>query len=336
MKDIDSKNTELINVLADHEPRNEQKPCRKLDKLLVISVVVSMGFHVGIFFLAPWMLPKPRDHRSAALEVWLTEKPASKKTENPQPKTVVTVSSKEHKRPREARFFAEQDQTAEKEQKALMDRHVAMESESVKPDRARPMNEATDQDTDSAMREEHDPNSTLPMTIDRFLNNKRRMAKTKDPLNIRPHFNSQTLPRGQSSDDVLNDVETGDKTTLNAWQWQHAPFFNRIKTRIAKVWAPDRQIRRFDPKGSLLGHKERVTVLSITIGRDGNVTRLSVIDGSGVAYLDDEALRTLKVSAPFPNPPKELFNDREEFSFSFAFHLSVNRGISFDFQWERE
>jgi TonB family protein len=144
-----------------------------------------------------------------------------------------------------------------------------------------------------------------------------------DPLGIMPKFASFT----KDSIDAVN----GDTTELNAWKWDHAPFFNRIKEQIASIWSPLAQINRHDPNGKLLGQTNRVTVLSISINKIGELIDLSIKNPSGVNYLDEEALRALKKASPFLYPPQELFKNNNTFSFDFAFHVEVNRGISLNF-----
>ncbi|HXW54051.1 MAG TPA: hypothetical protein VEL47_08110, partial [Myxococcota bacterium] len=239
---IDIGNIRLVNVLADQESRSPQRIYPAPDKLIATAVVISLGFHVGIFLLAPWMLPKVRDHRNAALAVWLVEKPASPQLPDPSQKTVVALATTEPKKPRDARFLAEQDHATEKEQKA-------------------PINGTGDDSRESGQNSYYElneeANSVAKPTVDRFLNHpKKRKNQGDDVLGIKAQLNSENSRHTNSSFDLLKDVEMGDKTNLNAWQWRHAPFFNRIKSAIGQVWSPQQQIRRFDPKGTLLGHKD--------------------------------------------------------------------------------
>ena len=155
-----------------------------------------------------------------------------------------------------------------------------------------------------------------------------------DPLGLRPKFNERAYAK--SGGEFIPDVKESDKTELNAWQWRHAPFFNRVKDRIGQTWSPQSQIARFDPQGSLLGQKDRITILQVTIDRQGNLRDLKITNQSGVSYLDDEAERAFRAAAPFLYPPQELFNDGDEFSFTFAFHLYLDRGFSFGFDWQND
>jgi outer membrane biosynthesis protein TonB len=74
----------------------------------------------------------------------------------------------------------------------------------------------------------------------------------------------------------------------------------------------------------------------VTIDRQGYLRDVKITDHSGVGYLDDEAERAFVVAAPFLYPPQELFDKGDEFSFTFAFHLYLDRGFSFGFDWNNE
>ena len=152
--------------------------------------------------------------------------------------------------------------------------------------------------------------------------------KALDPLGIYKLEKSE-LP----NEHISSNMEESNETKLNAWQWRHAGFFNRIKEKIGKNWSPQYQIAKYDPQGLLLGNKDRVTILSVTIDQNGNLTNLEVQKSSQVAYLDEEALNAFRSSQPFLFPPKELFNNEETFSFEFGFYLQINSRPSFDFNW---
>jgi TonB family protein len=272
--------------------------------------------HAALLLLLPLLLnDDPRLTRAEALRVWLTEKPSAMNKEVPtnEKKTVVEIKPvAKTERPKEARFLAELDQSATNERRARAGQkgqNVADDNNETKPTRRAERESSTN-------------------------GQKREHVRKNDPLGLRPQFKEKTS--AHSGGEFLPEIKEGEHTELNAWQWRHAPFFNRIKARIGQIWSPQTQIARFDPQGVLLGQQDRVTVLQVTIDRKGDLRDLKITAQSGVAYLDDEAERTLRVAAPFPFPPQELFIDNDEFSFTFAFHLYLNRGFSFGFDWNKD
>jgi protein TonB len=131
--------------------------------------------------------------------------------------------------------------------------------------------------------------------------------------------------------DNLGKTETGTQTQLNTFEWKHAAYFNRIKETVARIWSPILQIRRYDPAGALIGKSERTTLVEITLDLSGAVINAQLKSPSGVFYLDDEAIQAFKKAAQFPNPPKALFAEKDNFSFTFGFVVSLQKGFSMSF-----
>lgn len=154
----------------------------------------------------------------------------------------------------------------------------------------------------------------------------KQATKKNDPLGL-------YSPRRNASPEHVVGTKEGNETSLSAWQYQHAPFFNRIKDRIGAIWNPTQAIRRNDPAGKLLGQMDRVTGVQVSIDKQGNIVDVIITRESGVDYLDAEALRATKLSGPYINPPLALFKGKQYFVFDFGFYLSVSRGFSFDFDW---
>lgn len=220
-------------------------------------------------------------------------------------KTIVSLPEKNSTKPDKAKFLAEQDQRSDHEQVATP-RAFKKTSGAQKHQKAR-----------NDFKKPHKPSA-----------NKKHI---NDPLGIRtpPSFNN-SMP----SDEYVPGIDEGEKTTLNAWQYRHASFFNRIRDAVAQNWSPNSQIYRYDPDGSMLGHLDRITVMEVTIDKQGSLTALYIAHSSGINYLDDEALRSFKQAAPFLYPPSELFLENTQFTFKFSFFVQVNRGLKLDFDWD--
>lgn len=152
------------------------------------------------------------------------------------------------------------------------------------------------------------------------------------------HFSIPTLQQverlaGLPANDHLL-VEEDEATSLNAFEWKHATYFNRVQDAVARVWSPNvaTALRTADPDGRLYGSSDRMTRLEVTIDTSGNVVDLVLQEPSGAGALDDEALRSFRVAGPFPNPPIALFKGRDRYSFSFGFAVNYNRG-GVDLNW---
>lgn len=280
---------------------------------VLFAVGVSLLLHVGLLLLIPKLWSGSKDHKKAALQVWLTERP---KTSDELPKKAMKVVDLPkvsiQVKPKSANYWAEQDHATSKEMRAKHNKALAA-----------PSSPAMAHD-DSVM------DAPKPLATGHRVTGKNKHRN--DPLGIRLQFGGNPA-HAATMPEHLPELPEGEAGQLNTWQWRHAPFFNRIKARIGQIWSPQSQIARFDPQGALLGNMDRVTVLSVTIDKEGRLAELLVSEPSGVAYLDEEAQRALRESAPFLFPPQELFAQNQEFSFTFAFHLYLNRGFSLDIDW---
>lgn len=153
-----------------------------------------------------------------------------------------------------------------------------------------------------------------------------------DPQSLFPNFeNSKVLnPRGQEgSIDYLRDVEEGDKTVLNRKRSRYWAFFDRLKLQIAQQWSPRSEYRKRDPYGNVYGVKDRYSTIRVTLNGDGSVRQLHVDRSSGLDFYDDEAIRAIRVAAPFHNPPEGLKDEDGLIHFTFGFYFEITSGSSF-------
>lgn len=148
-----------------------------------------------------------------------------------------------------------------------------------------------------------------------------------DVPNLKPSQEMLERAIGGGSVDHLDDVSDGDETALNAKRWIHASFFNRMKRQVAQNWDPASVWRRRDPSGQVYGFKTRVTEVRVSLTTKGQLAKIVVTSPSGVAELDDEAVRAFHAAAPFVNTPKELASDDGliTFAFSFVFEIGAPR-----------
>ncbi len=141
---------------------------------------------------------------------------------------------------------------------------------------------------------------------------------------LRPSEDVLERALGGGSVDKLDGVESGKTTALNARRWKYASFFNRMKRRVAQNWHPGVLYARRDPTGNVYGGKNRVTLVKVSLSRQGAVTGIHVVKGSGIDFLDDEAVRAFQAAQPFPNPPEGLVDQRSNrITFTFGFHFEV-------------
>lgn len=144
--------------------------------------------------------------------------------------------------------------------------------------------------------------------------------------NLRP--SDEVLERvvGGGNVDHIEDAEEGELTALSAKQDKFASFFNRMKRQVAQNWEAGSVWRRRDPTGAVYGFKSRITEVRVSLSPKGELVKVQVVTPSGVAELDEEAMRAFRAAAPFPNPPEGLITASTGLiTFEFGFHMSVGR-----------
>lgn len=278
------------------------------------ALCLALTLHVGLLYLAQILMKgeaiaeKPLPVRPISLAE-LTA-PVPQKRLPAKKKQVVSIPKPiQERRPEKAEFLAEHDSSADKQ---TISRESSLVSDKITAKVQKGKLAKEDEGGDSAR-----AHKTAPGT--------RGLIKV-------PSWKELAGSAGSPFSESVANVEEGAQTRLNSWQWKHAVFFNRIKTRVAANWSPNTQIKRFDPKGAQIGGQDRLTSLRVTIDRRGNMIDVEVISPSGVGYLDDEAVKAFKNAAPFANPPKQLFEEDELFTFEFGFHLSMQLGFGFGFK----
>lgn len=141
--------------------------------------------------------------------------------------------------------------------------------------------------------------------------------------NLKPTEEVLERVMGGGSVDHLEDVDSGDETSLSAKRWVYASFFNRLKRQVAQNWDPNTVWRRVDPTGTVYGTKTRVTEVRVSLSPRGDLAKILVISPSGSVELDEEAVRAFRVAAPFPNPPEGLVQKDNLITFGFSFFFQL-------------
>lgn len=136
--------------------------------------------------------------------------------------------------------------------------------------------------------------------------------------------------------DDIQDVEDGDVNQLNSRRWKYASFFNRVRDQVSQHWHPEVVHAARDPDGSRYGIKTRVTRLLIRLNPDGTLNKVKLDKSSDVDFLDEEAIRAVRLAAPFNNPPSQLVDAETGFiDFGFGFIFEVESGKPQIFRYRR-
>ena len=87
-------------------------------------------------------------------------------------------------------------------------------------------------------------------------------------------------------------------TALNAPEIQYISYFASIKRKIELVW-------QYPQDAANAGIQGELTV-DFVIGRDGSLESVQILQGSGYKILDDEAIGSIRIAAPY-NPIPENY-----------------------------
>jgi TonB family protein len=137
-----------------------------------------------------------------------------------------------------------------------------------------------------------------------------------------------TLDLAEHADDELSDVPLGDSTQLRAHASSYAGFINGVRDRVRRVWRVREVYQEADPSHRFPGNA-LVTEVAVRLQADGKVARATVLRGSGLSEVDEEATAVLSRAGPFTLPAGILDPDGSfSFQFSFTFDLTPLRFLT--------
>lgn len=242
-------------------------------------------------------------------------------------------------RPDDARRISEFDQRVDEERVAPNQRPIvgnrprprgtqARENQKDSqddPDRARNSDGNTEGDAEAGEGNSAS-DSDITEADDGRVADERGAAKNNTPKGLRGTPDQlQGLFGRPGTYDHVPDVEQGNENILNSRRNKYASFFNRVRDQVSQEWEPEVLHAKHDPYGKIYGTKTRTTRLRIMLNPDGSVHRIYVDRPSGVAYLDEEAIRSVRLGAPFINPPPQLIDPKSgKIDFTFNFILMID------------
>lgn len=116
--------------------------------------------------------------------------------------------------------------------------------------------------------------------------------------------------RAPSEDDQETiSLDTDDRRYVN--------YATAIKERIAKQWTypPDAKARLVEGKLRLL----------FSLTRAGEMSRVQILEPSGSAVLDQEAMRAVRAGSPYPPFPEHVTVGRLNIDANFEYRLTANK-----------
>lgn len=138
----------------------------------------------------------------------------------------------------------------------------------------------------------------------RMKENKGYMSQedTKKGLDLTPSAEELSRLVALAPNNYLPGVEIGNATLLNTREFAFAGYFVRMKRQMEAVWDPRPVLYRTSTEKKPM----YITSVSMVLDEKGKVLSANIERSSQVKELDEEAMRTIRQSSPYPNPPKEL------------------------------
>ncbi|NIT14568.1 MAG: TonB family protein, partial [Candidatus Dadabacteria bacterium] len=93
-----------------------------------------------------------------------------------------------------------------------------------------------------------------------------------------------------------------DTVDWNTTEYKYLSYFLKLKRQIEGVWNY--------PRASKLNREQGELLLIFTLRSDGQLEDVKLLETSGYPRLDNEALRAIKVAAPYVPFPKTWDLDR--------------------------
>lgn len=129
---------------------------------------------------------------------------------------------------------------------------------------------------------------------------------------------SQDTSSPNGMQDYFPDYKRGAHTYLNVMRFPEVEYFVRMKRIFRTTWSPAPAIREYLMSNRLTSGKV-VVVMALGVDKAGNIAELFVLRSSGIAAYDEEALRTIRASSPFAQPPSKFLEKDGQLRMSWTF-----------------
>lgn len=293
---------------------------RGAKRLTITFIIVSILLHILIFLIVALSQIFIVDKQAEALKeppkfIEITELPVPKEKETKPPKEVKRLAERSHEAPKEKTRddFTKRGSVAQvpQPQQAPQKKQPPVEKKQEKPKKE----EAKKPTKVASVPKEILKESDMPKR--ELEQEKKREISREDLFGSSPR---QYAPEQKSSRDFLGarDVFNKEDTVdLNTTEFRYLSYFLKLKRQIEGVWNYPEASRMKGEQGELL--------LIFTIRADGYLENVQLLTSSGFRRLDDEAIRAIRVAAPFSPFPQswelERLNIRAIFRYSFGWTI---------------
>lgn len=126
--------------------------------------------------------------------------------------------------------------------------------------------------------------------------------------------NREGLLSGSSKEYRYKNAKREATISIGTQSIKYASYMKHIKDKIQNVWVYPEEARMNGQQGRLL--------ILFSIGKNGKLERVSLLNSSGFNSLDSAAIQAVKDASPFPPLPKRLNIDRLNIYATFSYRLN--------------
>ncbi len=282
-------------------------------------------------------MPHPRTRSEPSkVTVKITERPKLKEKveekDQEQQKRIVEAPMAPTEAPKDSRFMGAQDHETQKETKVsnLLPRPKAADPGAAGQEKKSQQNvekRLSQAQPISPQRMTVTPERVAPKRKTETLlspNGSVSVSKPeRKPRNVyeslMPHADEMKKQVAAGYQDYVDDnVEVGERVDLNTSNFRYLAYFTSIRKAFELVWTyPSEAVQR--------GLQGEVKV-EFTILKDGTVSRVKILDGSGHRILDDAVVEAIRLAAPFTPLPTGMNKERLTVVGSFRYVLTNYAG----------
>lgn len=125
---------------------------------------------------------------------------------------------------------------------------------------------------------------------------------------------------GSRAEDFYPDFSRGPHTYLNVLRYPGVEYFVRMKRAFKITFNPVPALRSHFAS-NIISRGSVDVVLGVSVGTTGELVELFVFRDSGIPSYDEEAMRTVRASAPFSKPPEKFLDDDGLLRMSWTFSV---------------
>lgn len=297
---------------------------------LIPFLIASILFHLLLFFvIVPYLLshmPQQVNPKEKSTPIEITNLPVPKEKETEPPKEAKRLAERSHQALEEKtkdEFTRRGNINPAPQQQAR--RESPRRSEKIKSERVAKAEEQTKKEK---IVERFPKIASLLKGVEKSLGPPKEKSEEAKLPNITKEqlFSSSAGPSSQGGGGPKEFRGSGnvngkeDTVDLNTVEFRYFSYFAKLKEKIEQVWNY--------PEASRLNGEQGSLFLVFTIRRDGSLEDVKLINPSGYARLDDEAIRAIRIASPFSPFPKswgglERLNIRAEFRYEIRYGWMV-------------